>query len=630
MMMKTRLLFTIVMMVCLCIPSYSYNDYRNAGVDSLEALLNSDNPPKDMDLLHAYEKLTVGYLPYDSLKTRYYAKKAIDLSFKLNELYFRQSVLRTVGLLHYGREEYDSAMIYFNQALEVTDVMKTDKRYDEKAIDDALSALYGTIGNAYNLQDKTQLAIHYYQLALPIFERYGWLESLSILYYNIGELFQRMGNDTEAEKNFQSAMQKAMQSTDSLMVASPAMGLANIYIDRNDYVNALSSIEQAALYYRNHKEQEISDYCEMLATLARINLMEGHVDLAKADVYVSEALACLNDEMMFDTHSDVYATACEVAMARKQWNKALDYALKSIHPDSLATYADKDCYLRLAQIYTQLGQKDEALRYMNKTYEIQNRYATDSYQSGLSQMEIIYETEKKDTQIATLARERHLHLLMLGLAAGLLVLLVGLILYMYIAHRRQKALIASRVALEAETKERRMLARDMHDSLGGMLSLLRLKIEGGAGSAETLHLLDQTSNELRRVSHHLMPEELLQGGLRSSLQDFAISVPGAQFHYFGDDNARLDQELELVLYRCAYELINNALKHSGAQHIDIQLMQDDSQVVLTVSDDGCGITEHAKNTGMGLQNVRDRIKRFGGKMEIISTQGTEINVTIPL
>lgn len=628
-MMRTRFFFTLAVMASLCIPSYSYNDYRNARVDSLEAALMSYNPPKGKDLLMTYEVLMTGYLPFNHQKTKDYANKAINLSYQYNELRVRQNALRHLGLLHYGREEYDSAMIYFMQALAVIDTMKTDKQYDENIIDDALSALYGTIANSYNLQDKAQLAIHYYQLALPIFERHGWLESQSILYYNIGELFLHMGNDTEAERNFISSMEKAKESNDSLMIANPAIGLVSIYIDRNEYSNALSAIEQTS-YFKTHSIEQAPDYCGMLAALARINLMEGHVNLAQADAYVIEALACLNDEMMFETHSDVYAAACEVAMAHKQWNKALDYALKSIHPDSLATYADKDCYLMLAQIYTQLGRKDEAIHYMDKTFEIQNRYATDRYQSGLSQMEIIYETEKKDTQIATLERERHMHLLMLGLATGLLVLMVGLIIYMYIAHRRQKALIASRVALEAETKERRMLARDMHDSLGGMLSLLRLKIEGGAGSAETLHLLDQTSNELRRVSHHLMPEELLQGGLRSSLQDFAISVPGAQFHYFGDDNARLDQELELVLYRCAYELINNSLKHSGAQHIDIQLMQDDSQVVLTVSDDGCGITEHAKKTGMGLQNVRDRIKRFGGRMEIISTQGTEINVTIPL
>ena len=95
-----------------------------------------------------YEVLMTGYLPFNHQKTKDYANKAISLSYQYNELRVRQNALRHLGLLHYGREEYDSAMIYFMQALAVIDTMKTDKQYDENIIDDALSALYGTIANS--------------------------------------------------------------------------------------------------------------------------------------------------------------------------------------------------------------------------------------------------------------------------------------------------------------------------------------------------------------------------------------------------------------------------------------------------------------------------------------------------
>lgn len=236
---------------------------------------------------------------------------------------------------------------------------------------------------------------------------------------------------------------------------------------------------------------------------------------------------------------------------------------------------------------------------MNKAHDLMNRYATDHYQSDLSQMEVLYETEKKEARIAALDKERGLYLWLLAAAIGLIVLLAVLFIYRHLAHRRQKALLAAKVALETEAKERHILARELHDSLGGMLSLLRLKIGGNASKDETLRLLDTTHTELRRVSHHLMPEDLLQGGLVSALRDFARSVPGAAFQTYGD--IRLSKEWELTLYRCAYELVNNAMKYAEATHIDIQLMQTVHEVTLTVSDNGKGMGD---GNGMGLQNIR--------------------------
>ena len=620
----------ILLFLCLALnlPTYSYNDHRNARVDSLEAALKSSNPPKGEQLLRAYDELMRGYLPYDSAKASDYGRKALALSYELNGLNVRQNVIRHFAQMHYAREEYDKAVALYQQALAVVDTMATLKRYTEKDIDDARSAIYGNMGNLYNIQDKAHLAIHYYQLALPIFEKYDWKESQVILYYNIGELYGQMDNLDEAERNYQKAIEKSKASGDSLMMTLPKKGLVGVYFNRGDYERALPMADEVLAYFKAHREEEPVDYASMLAMKARIFLMKGHENVDAAKACVEEALPYIDkSEMMFDDAGTIYMAACEVAMAEKRWNVALDYGLKSIHPDSTATVADKGGYMLLAEIYTELGQKEKAREYMNKVYDMMSRYATDHYQSGLSQMEVLYETEKKEAQIAQLASERRQHLLLLGLTAALLALSIALMVYFQLAHRRQKAFLAAKVALETEAKERHILACDLHDSLGGMLSLLRLKIEGGMSKEETLRLLDNTHTELRRVSHHLMPEELLQGGLVSALHDFAISVPGAEFQSYGD--IRLSKEQELTLYRCAYELVNNALKHAKASHINIQLMQDSQEVTLTVSDDGTGMSD---GSGMGLQNIRERIEPYHGTLRIVSNEneGTEINVSLPL
>lgn len=621
----------LYLILCLLVgtPTFGYNDYRNARVDSLEAALRSNHPPKGDDLLRAYDELVRGYLPYDAKKTEHYARKALALSYERGALYIRQNMLAHFALMHFGREEFDEAIALYRQALAVVDTMATLKRYTEKEIDDARSSIYGNMANAYNLQDKAHLAIHYYQLALPIFEKYNWLESQTVLYYNIGELYHTMGNLAEAERNYRLAEAKGEASGDSLMMAMPRKGLTQLYIANGQYEQARQMAEKCYAFYYAHRHQEQQEYPVVLAALAQLNLMEGHQDLKAAKAFADKALS-LADSLLFDNKSSIYMACCEVAMAEKQWQKALAYGLQAIRPDSLATSDEAACYRMLAEIYAKLGQPDQACTYIQKMYDLMNRYATDHYQSGLSQMEVIYETEKKEAQIAAFDKERSFYFWLLAAAIGLIALLAALLVYRHLAHRRQKALLAAKVALETEAKERHILARDLHDSLGGMLSLLRLKISTQEGGEDDyLALLDNTIVELRRVSHHLMPEELLRGGLVSALHDFAVSVPGAQFQTFG--HITLDKEQELVLYRCAYELVNNALKHAQADHIDIQLMQDARETTLTVGDNGKGM-DNIPTDGIGLQNIRERIAPYHGKLRIVANkhEGTEINVSLPL
>ena len=640
--MNTRRLFITTLLVGICLSAMAYNDHRNAKVDSLEAALKSANPPKGDDLLRAYDNLMRGWMPYDTQKASEYGRKALALSYERNGLNVRQNILRLFAQMHYAREEHDEAIRLFQWALAVVDTMEQSGRYKQMDIDDARSCTYGAIGNDYNIQDKHHLAIHYYQLALPIFEKYNWTESQTILYHNIGELYLTMGNLQEAERNYLMAVKKSEASGDSLMMAIARKGLFKVYTRQDDYKQAKATAEKCYAYYHPHRTEEPEDYPVVLAAMTRLNMMNGHENLTAAKTYIQEALT-LVDSLRFEDKSDVYAAACEVAMAEKQWQQALGYALQTIRPDSLATTADASCYKMLAEIYTQLGQKDKASLYIDKVYEVMTRYATDHYQSGLSQMEVLYETEKKEAQIAALDKERGLYLWLLAAAIGLIVLLAVLFIYRHLAHRRQKALLAAKVALETETKERRILARDLHDSLGSMLSLLRIKYltpdlsPKGEGS-EYLKLLDATIEELRRVAHHLMPEELLRNGLVSALHDFAVSVPAATFQHFETEEVTTPlstrrggggEAIELTLYRCAYELVNNAMKYAEATHIGIQLMQTASEVTLTVSDNGKGM---ADGNGMGLQNIRERIAPYHGTLRIVTSEneGTEINLTLPL
>ena len=205
---------------------------------------------------------------------------------------------------------------------------------------------------------------------------------------------------------------------------------------------------------------------------------------------------------------------------------------------------------------------------------------------------------------------------------------------------QEKQLISAQSALDGETAERSRLARDLHDGLGGMLSVVKLNLKDMKHFAimdgadvehfgKALDMLDQSIGELRRVAHHIMPESLMRYGLKVSLEDFCRAIPGANFQYLGED-PRLDSRLEVLIYRCAYELVNNAVKHAQATVINVQLMIDSGIISLTVHDDGIGFDPQTVTLGIGLANIRTRIALYNGKMTIHTApnEGTEVCVEI--
>lgn len=626
-----RLFFVLLLLLCYTARA-EYSDHRNRKVDSLENVLQSGQRMSDEQLIRLHSDLMWGYLQTDGLRAETNARKVLALSYEHDWLNSRADALRLLGLLAYGDERYDESIAYYEWALAVTDSMRTSGKYKEADIDDNLSSLYGTIGNLYNIQDKNLLAIEYYQKAMPIFEKYGWRESLTILHHNMAELYLVIGNNEEAERHYRSAIEHGGATGDSLMMALPHKGLAKIYIDREDYQQAQQTIEPAYAYYKAHRDEEPSDYAEVLASLAKINLMSGHENLTQAKVYALEALNVVNDEMMTETRCNVFAAAAMVEMKAKNWKTALQYALQSIHEnDDEATFSDVGCYEMLANIYMQLGNKEEASHYISKVRTMMERFSTQNYQSSISQMEVLYNTEKKQKLIEELNREKQWHLWAGVLLSALLMILALAFFLLWRGVRLQRRTALFKARFEGEVAERSRIARDLHDGLGGMLTMLRLKIEGDASKPELLKQLGDTATELRHVAHHLMPEQLLKNGLMTSLQDLAISVPGAHFSHFGNDE-RLSQDVEVVLYRCAYELVNNAVKHAHADRIDIQLMQEEGQVTLTVSDNGRGLDSESQQGGIGLQNIRERISHYHGTMHIVSgkEQGTETNIILPI
>ena len=141
-----------------------------------------------------------------------------------------------------------------------------------------------------------------------------------------------------------------------------------------------------------------------------------------------------------------------------------------------------------------------------------------------------------------------------------------------------------------------------------------------------LGLLDTSIKELRHVAHNLMPETLFRYGLHQTLSDFCEGITNAglkvNFAFYGVDK-RYDEKLEIASYRIIQELVNNAMKHSGATEIAVQLVSEEERLSITVQDNGKGmdLTTAEQSSGKGLANIRSRVSSFGGHFDLSSEHG---------
>jgi signal transduction histidine kinase len=195
----------------------------------------------------------------------------------------------------------------------------------------------------------------------------------------------------------------------------------------------------------------------------------------------------------------------------------------------------------------------------------------------------------------------------------------------------------------AADNERRKLERDLHDGVQQRLIGVRIKLGIAAesdadASALSRELdgvgedLDEAIDELREVAHGLHPPVLSRMGLLNALEHvrYHATTPVA---IDASGIGRHPVELESAVYYCCVEAIQNATKHGGADvHVCIALRENDGELSFEVTDDGPGFDPAEAHGGTGLQNMRDRVGAFDGRVAIVTAigDGTAVSGSIPL
>jgi signal transduction histidine kinase len=193
--------------------------------------------------------------------------------------------------------------------------------------------------------------------------------------------------------------------------------------------------------------------------------------------------------------------------------------------------------------------------------------------------------------------------------------------------------------LGAAEDERRRLARELHDEISQLLTVIQLSLahvrDDGPELARARDLLTKTQVDMHRIIYDLRPSLLDDLGLSAAIQAHAhdhLVREGLAVSLEIEEHLPPRPAVETAVFRIYQELVTNILRHSRAEHVSIELYERDGKLVLAVEDDGVGFDPESKSEGVGITGMRERAGLVNGTVTFDSEpgMGTHVVLEIPV
>ena len=448
---------------------------------------------------------------------------------------------------------------------------------------------------------------------------------LSQAYMQLGAIYI----DAEPKKTlfyFKKGLQENKKTGDSLMTAKLHHNLGVVYAEK---VNKPDS----ALYHYNialqeYEKRNLTDYISYIYN-NRASVFKKQGDYGKA------------------IQNYLLADSLDVKEYRKE-NKRLLYGYIADAYEKNEDPGNALKYLKLQNVYRDSIQQEEQNKAM---LDIQTKY----------------EVEKKENENLRLKQNR----IYLWVIVGILIaaLLIGYLFYRNLREKKKvrdrefeiqqqkldKVLKAQELAgidamIEGQEKERQRIANDLHDNLGSLLATIRLhfqnlkvkkdrlKEEEDRIMKQTDDLIDEAYQQVRTIAHAKNAGVPAKEGLVPAVKNFARKVSASDKIVIEvvdqEMSDRLENSMEIAIFRIIQELITNIIKHSGATEAAIYLTDHSASINILVEDNGRGFDPEKiqPKEGMGLNSIRKRVEYMDGEMDVDAAEGkgTTINIHIPV
>ena len=562
----------------------------------------------------SYNQLGRGYFYQNQLDSAaFHFEKSINLFNSLGYEEQASSIKISLGAVQLRKGAYKQA---------VNTLINGATFFEEIGDSINLAKCYSNVSTAFGELGETEKAIDYGEKALYIFKKKELVPYQAITLPNLASEFLKLKDSLKAKAYFLEAEKLALQRDDKFSLARIYNNLGNMYLET---------------------DHELSN------------------------IYLNKALRLRTETKNNDGIDILYNNLGCLQLKKGNYKCAVDYlqnALKLGTGVNLAT-----SYKNLSEAYRKLGDHKSALEYSEKRNNLNDSISKAEHQKAITEISTKYETEKKEKEILNLQNKnlqtniksrQNRNLMYLSLA---LLALTGISAFSFIKNTKKKRIIAEQqqllehekvtrllkeqeligidAMLEGQEKERQRISEDLHDSLGGKLSALKLFIEDVKTTDKKLYtkiktVLDESYNDVRNISHQQNASTIINRGLIPSVKMAANQLKSTEKLNIEvtniDQRQKIKGFVELQLFRIIQELLTNTIKHAGATNVTIQFSEEDDTLNIVYEDDGIGFDHKKPSPGIGLKNIAHRIRKIGGSFIIDSSSGngTTIILNVPV
>ncbi|KAB1071893.1 hypothetical protein F6U93_00165 [Tamlana haliotis] len=332
----------------------------------------------------------------------------------------------------------------------------------------------------------------------------------------------------------------------------------------------------------------------------------------------------------------------------------------------------KEIYDNLKNIFIAKNDYKQAYQYISKSNKIKDSISQLQKDKEVNEIEVKYKTLQKENEIILLKKDQEIQEAKLVqeksnkniILYSFLILLVPIIGLQYIYYQKLQAqselnkkqeeinkkeiaalltdqeLKIIKAAVKGKDKERKRIAQELHDSIGGNLAAIKLKLNNSvndyqANSINTINLqLDETYEQVRHLSHDLISKKISKNNFCNIVKEYIQSIWGdnSEFNAYPKEKINLlNEDLQNEIFKIFQELTTNTIKHAKATSIELQINLIENELNILFEDNGIGFNPEHQKEGIGYENIKNRLNKFRGSLNIDSriNRGTIINIEIP-